>query len=146
MPLKNILHALKYKNQKNYGVLLGKLMYPEQKLSNYDLIIPVPLHKTKLKHRGFNQVSIMLKSWDNTTINNNIILRTKDTKTQALSSLDNREENVKNAFILKSNVIGLRILIVDDVITTSSTINEIARILKAAGAIKVDVCALMRAI
>ncbi len=147
VPLKNVLYALKYKKQKYYADTLGSLLAENlQNVSEYDLIIPVPLHKNKMKLRGFNQISLMLNYPYQLAIRNNIVIRIKDTQSQALSNIVNRESNIINAFLVKANVVGLKILVVDDVVTTTSTVNEIARVLKDAGAIKVDICALMRAI
>jgi ComF family protein len=149
MPLNKVLHALKYNGQKKYAATLGYLLSKSMdNPTDYDLIIPIPLHPHKFKERGFNQVDIMLNYWQKylLNINNNIVIRVKDTIPQALSNLKSREQNIANAFQLKANVTGMKILVVDDVITTSSTVNELSRILKEGGATTVDVCALMRAI
>jgi ComF family protein len=148
MPLNKVLHALKYKGQKNYATVLGYLLFLSiNNPKDYDVIIPVPLHPHKFKERGFNQVDSMLNYWrEFVVINNNIVIRVKDTPPQALSNLEKRDQNIANAFQLKANVTGMKILVVDDVITTSSTVNELARILKDGSAKTVDVCTLMRAI
>ena len=146
-PLKNVLYALKYKKQKHYADTLGTLLAENlQNASEYDLIIPVPLHKNKMKLRGFNQLLLMLNHHHPLNIQNNIVIRVKESPSQVLSDIKARESNIINAFLVKANVMGLRILVIDDVVTTTSTVNEMARVLKEAGALKVDICALMRAI
>ena len=99
-----------------------------------------------MKLRGFNQISLMLDYPYEAPIRNNIVVRVKNSPSQALSDIEGRQTNIIDAFSVKGNVAGLKILIVDDVVTTTSTVNEVARVLKEAGAAKVDVCALMRAV
>ena len=147
IPLKNVLYALKYKKQKYYRDTLAYILSDTLHNSkDYDLIIPVPLHKNKMKLRGFNQISLMLDYPYEAPIRNNIVVRVKNSPSQALSDIEGRQTNIIDAFSVKGNVAGLKILIVDDVVTTTSTVNEVARVLKEAGAAKVDVCALMRAV
>lgn len=104
-----------------------------------NLIVPVPLHKSRLRHRGFNQ-SLMLarivskqlkKDLDYTTLK-----RTRQTRAQTGLKGEERRRNVKGAFQVKDSSVfkGKRVLLVDDVYTTGATITECARTLKRAGA------------
>lgn len=103
------------------------------------ILIPIPLEKKKLKERGFNQaeeiakeLSIFLKI----SLVNNILLKIKETLPQIELSGKEREENIKGAFACqKSDILkGKKILLVDDIFTTGSTMEECARVLKKAGA------------
>ncbi|RKY96932.1 MAG: hypothetical protein DRQ03_06510 [Candidatus Hydrothermota bacterium] len=99
---------------------------------NYDFIIPVPLHPLKEKERGFNQsllIAELIKEELQVPIVTEGIIRTKYTKTQTKLSRKEREENVKNAFNIKSvkRFIGKKLLIVDDVYTTGSTVRSLAK-------------------
>ena len=115
---------------------------------NYDAIIPVPLHTKKLKERGFNQVEKILdfSKAKQLPVRANWVIRTKDTPPQAQCDRHDRENNVSGVFELRHDVNNMKILIADDVITTGSTINELAKLLKHNGAKIVDACALMRTI
>ena len=106
--------------------------------SNF-ILIPVPLEKKKLKKRGFNQaeeiakeISIFLKI----PLVNNILIKIRETLPQVELSDKEREENILGAFSCqnKNEIKGKKILLVDDVYTTGSTLEECARVLKEAGA------------
>lgn len=151
-PTTTILHALKYKVKTKYAFSLGYLLY--QNLVELpvvpDLIIPVPLHKTRLQERGFNQVSLLLNYYiavDNKIpVISKIVSRTKPTPHQTLVNNTVRKNNLIDAFKLHKNIAGLHIIVIDDVVTTGTTVNALAKLLKDNGAKQVDVCCLMRAI
>ncbi len=145
------VHQLKYNGKSKVGILFGKNLGLElQKLNwfkDIDLIVPVPLHKQKKFKRGYNQSSMIVKGIARITNKNfdeKVIKRIKNTETQTHLHLHERIENVKNAFkITKSEKIkDKKILIVDDVCTTGSTVNEIAKTLLIAGAKKVNLATL----
>ena len=113
------------------------------KLRGFDCYVPVPLHKKKQNMRGFNQAIILANALSEIVgiASVNSLLRIKNTLPQSgLDSLE-RRENIKDAFIvddsLKGSVEGKYILLVDDIYTTGSTMNECAKTLKAAGAKRV---------
>jgi competence protein ComFC len=104
------------------------------------LIIAVPIHKNKLKNRGFNQAGILAKLVAK-SLNlefYDVLVRVRKTKTQVGLSQMEREINLKNAFVIMPKYMHLikdrSILIVDDVYTTGSTLNECAKVLKESGA------------
>lgn len=103
------------------------------------ILIPVPLSKKRLRWRGFNQAEEIAKELStNLEIPdmNRILLRTKETAPQINLAREEREKNIKGAFSADNKEISLRnkkILLVDDVYTTGSTMNECARVLKSAG-------------
>lgn len=141
--LQTILHLLKYNGKFLLGKFLGKIATQET-LTNIeawkaDLIIPVPLHSVKKAERGYNQAEFICKGISKVLripYKSNILKRTRFTLSQTTMTLEERKNNVHQAFQLKgkNNLIGKRILIVDDVITTGATITECARVLKEKGA------------
>lgn len=141
-----ILHLLKYRNKPEIGLKLGRLYareLSEAGLSgSWDTIIPVPLHALKLQRRGYNQSEEFAKGISeglNLPVNN-FLERRKFTETQTKKSRIQRMENVEEVFTLVPNtsISGLRILLVDDVITTGATLCSCANVLLANGAKTVD--------
>lgn len=152
--IQSLIHNLKYNEFKKIGIFLGEFL--ADKLSNYDFIskidyiIPVPLHKVKKRERGFNQSDIIAKALSdklNIKLGNHIVKRAKYTKTQTRLTKKEREINVRNAFKIKSHkdVKNKNFLIVDDVITTGSTMKSIALLLKEYYANQVYVASIARA-
>lgn len=140
--VKKLIQLFKYKFIKDLYLGLAKLLSLE--LENNELvghfqkftIIPVPLHKLRINWRGFNQselLSLELAKQIITPLDVNLVQRIKNTKPQVNLKKDDRKENIKNAFQVNGKALG-NYLIIDDVITTGSTLNEIARVLKKAGA------------
>ena len=117
-------------------------------MDSIDYIIPVPIHPLKKKKRGFNQVLRMLDYYiaysNKIPVRLDIVSKNRQSHTQVNSSFSERVKNVYNTFQILKNVQNKRILIVDDVFTTGATVNELSRILKEAGATKVEIYCLMR--
>ncbi len=109
----------------------------------------MPLHKSKLKSRGFNQAEKLLFFHrvfaHKNIINSRITTRIKATESQSLLNRNHRQNNITNAFKIHKNIKNLHIVIVDDIVTTGSTCNELAKELKNKGAKQVDIWCLMRA-
>lgn len=106
--------------------------------SNF-ILVPVPLHKKKLKKRGFNQAEELAKELSKflrAPVLNDVLVKIKKTPAQAELKKEQREENIKGAFFCREPGLlqGRKILLVDDVFTTGSTMEEIARLLREAGA------------
>ena len=105
------------------------------------ILVPVPLHRRKLRERGYNQSLLLAEAfanvWGNTeTSVESLLIRTKDTESQTLMDRKKRASNVKNAFKIDSDLPDRRdkiVTIVDDVFTTGQTIDACARVLKKAG-------------
>lgn len=108
-------------------------------LQKFDFVIPVPLNKTREKHRGFNQSALLSGVVAQDILSQSrtdIISRVRNTPTQTHLNTVERRENVKNAFKIASakDVKGASVLVVDDIITTGATMDEIAKILLKHGA------------
>jgi len=109
----------------------------------------VPLHPTRERERGFNQASLLseLLSAQISIRSQRVLERVRYTTTQTALDRSERIENLYNSFRLRKNadVRGLRVLLIDDVLTTGSTLSECARVLKRAGAISVHAASAARA-
>ncbi|MGN1301414.1 MAG: ComF family protein [Clostridia bacterium] len=116
------------KNKKVYGFL--KL---------YDIIISVPMHKLKKSVRGYNQSELLTKEIAKQMgihFEKNVLIKIRNTKVQSTLTKTQRAENVKNAFLVTDDtkIKDKKIILIDDIYTTGSTVNECSRILKKAGA------------
>ncbi len=149
--VQQLLHNLKYKGHTEIGHLLGELLGEELKQSpkfnDIDLIVPVPLHPSKQKKRGYNQSEEIAKGISKklqAPVNTQIMVRTKATETQTKKARFDRWQNVDEKFGLKeaSFAENKHILLVDDVITTGATIEACAKILLQAKNAKVSVVTL----
>jgi ComF family protein len=115
-----------------------------------DMVLPVPLHISRLRSRGFNQSLVLARAcfpqWQD-RIRVRLLVRNRATTPQTDLSGRARRNNLKNAFQVadKAEVAGRNILLVDDVFTTGSTVNECARVLKAAGCKRVEILTICRA-
>ncbi len=132
------------------GALLREWIETEMSDMQFDLIVPVPLHPFRLKRRGFNQSLLLAEQIKDSFPSAQIseaLLRIRPTMSQTLLPLQERKKNLKGAFQVRSpdEVKGKRILLVDDVVTTKTTVTECARILKKSGAISVHVLSVARA-
>lgn len=113
-------------------------------LKSYDIIIPVPIHYKRKVVRGYNQSALIAKSLAN-KLNiiheEKVLLKRVNNKPQSTKNKESRKENVIGVYYTKNEykIIGKKILLLDDIYTTGSTVNECCRILKTAGARKVDV-------
>ncbi|MFH1187810.1 MAG: ComF family protein [bacterium] len=147
------IHYLKYKGIKNLAKPLGKLLATVlNKVSFWQndwIVIPVPLHKRRERFRGFNQsrliageVAKILKF----EVCENNLCRDKHTHSQMKLKREERLQNVVGAFGIKNPAFfaGKKIILIDDVMTTGVTLQECARELKRAGAVKVWAAALAR--
>lgn len=104
-------------------------------LKKFDFIIPVPTTLDKKKLRGYNQTELLSESLSkklDIAINKNILIKVKNNKTQSTLSREERKINIKNVFSINDQVIikNRKIILVDDIFTTGSTINECSKILK----------------
>ena len=128
---KTLMHHLKYKGNQAIGTWLGSwfgsIIKKSDLFKNIDLIVPVPLHKKKLKQRGYNQLTTFGKSLSKQLkceFNPFILKRISSTKTQTLQQRFDRFKNTETTFQLqpKAQINGKHILLIDDVITTGATL------------------------
>lgn len=112
-----------------------------------DLLLPVPLHAKRIQERGFNQALEIAKPLAKALripLARNLLIKKISTLPQVGQSYKLRKKNLKNVFALRKTVEGKHIGVVDDVMTTGATVNEIAKLLKANGAVRVTVFAVAR--
>jgi ComF family protein len=106
-----------------------------------DLVIAVPLSFERESERGFNQSREIARSYARLAglpFGEDVLWRVRHTPPQQSLARDARQRNVRGAFGVKADLGGRRVVVVDDVMTTGSTLDEIARVLKAAGAVRVN--------
>jgi ComF family protein len=153
--IRKLIHKLKYKGITEIGFELGKIygesLIGSDFLTDIDLIIPVPLHQSKKRARGFNQSEIIsdgISSATGIAIDRDSLQRITGTETQTRRSRFERWINVEGIFCVKDTSLleGKHILLIDDVITTGSTLESCANELLKAEGVKVSVAALAVAV
>jgi len=142
--IKELIHAFKYQGKEHLAPTLTRLMIEFIEEYNLpmdflDLVIPIPLHKTRLREREFNQAQILsnhIAGKFNKIALPEALMRLRHTKTQTELEVNQRLLNVKGSFAAakKEDIKGKNILLVDDVLTTGATCSEAAYALKDAGA------------
>jgi ComF family protein len=151
--LRHAVHALKFGGDPGLGKALGRLVARaagrRAEPRSADLVIPVPLHFSRLFERGYNQSAVLARQVA-TAMGKPLVLdalvRTRGAAEQSGSTRTQRRENVRDAFRVEgTRVDGKTVLLVDDVLTTGATARECALALRRAGAAKVYVAALARA-
>ncbi len=154
-PIDALITRFKHHGKWPLGRLLGTLLSHHlqnafaQGLPRAELLLPVPLGKQRLRQRGFNQAG-MLADWLQAHLHlpsqHHVLRRERDTDAQQDLDAAARQRNLRNAFALSdpSQVKGKHVALVDDVLTTGATANSLARLLKKAGARRVDVYCLAR--
>jgi ComF family protein len=154
-PIKTIFHEIKFQNKpwllKVFAAQLKEFAGSFPALTTYDMMIPVPLDSKKARERSFNQARIIAQMLKRSVSENKIEIRNlikKKKKTLPQSQLRRRDrlKNLIGAFSIKNRaaIKGKHILVVDDIFTTGSTVNECARLLKENGAERVDFFTLAR--
>ena len=152
--VQHILHALKYKGQKEIGAFLGeyygKMLALEPRFQSVDCIVPIPLHPKKQRKRGYNQSEWFAKGLSagmGKPYRTNILTRAQFTETQTRKSRFNRWENVKEVFVATEDnaVHGLHLLVCDDVLTTGATMEAAIQQLLTLPDVKVSVVTLATA-
>jgi len=144
-PLSHLVSEFKFNARFDYGKLLSSLLIEDltKRVITYpEVIIPVPLHVSRLKERGFNQSIIlanMLAKRFDLPMDLSACRRIKNSPRQSSLLEKQRRKNVQDAFIVKEALSYQHVAIVDDVMTTGNTVNEMSRMLKLHGVEQVDV-------
>jgi ComF family protein len=146
--VQKILHAIKYKHNKELAELVGTWFANDLKedliISKADYIIPVPLHPKKFKIRGFNQSEEFAKGLANgleIPLNTTVLIRSDFTETQTKKNKYERWENVEDKFQLTNldEFKNKHVVLVDDVITTGATIEACCAVLQQIEGVKISV-------
>ena len=144
--LREYLAELKYRYRPDLGQALGKLLVAWVKLhpdfAKADLVIPVPIHHSKLTLRGYNQAELIAKplaDYLGVRLPTEIISREKVTTSQSALNKEARFDNIREAFKVENAIPlkGAKVILVDDILTTGATASEVARMLLRAGALEV---------
>jgi ComF family protein len=160
--MRRIVHLYKYREcpqlARPLGAILWRALLSYWQPDQFDLVIPVPLHRKRLRRRGYNQSALLLRPWPKLAaacpdiqgrfrIMPDLMDRHRATKPQTGLDADARRANMRNAFRIRrpSLVKAKHVLLIDDVLTTGATANACARVLKRAGAASVRVLTLARA-
>jgi len=139
-PCDRLVQALKYRARLALAGFFARSV-ASRPLPEVDLIVPMPLHPKRLAERGFNQaleIARGLARHLGRPIEPRGVLRVKDTPPQTRLPYEERAKNVRGAFLCKLDLSGASVAVVDDVMTTGATLNELARALKRAGAARVE--------
>lgn len=147
-PISQLIHRFKYSNHPQYAAQLAHLLCLELFARNAalpQLIIPVPLHRSKLEQRGYNQATLLAKHIAKrleVPYSINTVIKHKNTATQASLNLKQRQSNTRGAYSIAKPLAATHIALIDDVYTTGATAAEISRTLKRHGAQTVQVWAI----
>ena len=139
-PCDRLIQALKYRARLALAGYFARSLV-SRKFPEVDVIVPMPLHRRRLAERGFNQALEIARGVARRLrkpLEPQGVLRVRDTAPQTGLPYEERAKNVRGAFQCKLDLSGTRVAVVDDVMTTGSTLNEVARVLKLAGAARVE--------
>lgn len=151
--LGKLIRAFKFHKRRNLVELLVPFLvdtfYDAWDRNDFDMVIPVPLHPERRRNRGYNQAGLLARSLANhigIPFNDRILIRKRSTAPQTGLTDSQRSANVRNAFdcVNTGRVVGQRILLVDDVMTTGATVASASGALKRGGALRVSVLTLAR--
>ncbi|MBV8051806.1 MAG: ComF family protein [Acidobacteriaceae bacterium] len=155
--LRELIHLLKYEQVRPAANVLGRMLSEAMAdllpaMGEDALVVPVPLHASKMRQRGFNQAELIARcalkvmSGNRFELVRGVLERPRETQSQIGLSRHQRRENMRGAFaVVKPELIsGRQVLLVDDVFTTGTTVSECARVLRRAGASKVFVATVAR--
>ena len=152
-PVDRLIQQLKYDGRLYVARMLGERLRDAasewlEQHGKPDLLLPVPLHRRRLRQRGFNQsieITRLAARHHGIPLDYDSVWRIRKTDPQTELPLTKRKQNVRDAFEVRVRVKGLSVVLVDDVITSGHTVGELARILKRAGAREVGAWGIARA-
>lgn len=141
-PIDQLIQALKYQQRLSIAPVLGQaLAQTARSRPRPDVLIPMPLHRKRLQQRGFNhatEIARVVAQNLNLPVNITAYERVRDTPPQVTLAYDQRRRNVRDAFVCKGDVAGKRVALIDDVMTTGTSLDELAKTIKKAGALEVE--------
>ncbi|MCP4074799.1 MAG: ComF family protein [Gammaproteobacteria bacterium] len=146
---RKIIQDLKFNEQLHNANALLTHIQPYYQNSRVDVLLPVPLHKTRLLERGYNQaeeIATALSLLLNIPIDRCSLKRVKATQAQSGLSLNKRHKNIQKAFEYTPQQQYKSVALIDDIITTGSTMTEICKVLKKSGVQQIQVWSLARAL
>ena len=138
-PADTLVHALKFRSQLALAPLMGDLLI-EAIRERIDLVVPVPLSRERLRERGYNQAAEIARHVARerrARLELTVVVRERNTRAQADLPWSDRARNVRGAFRCERSLDGAAIAVIDDVMTTGATLDELAATLKRAGAVRV---------
>jgi ComF family protein len=150
-PVAHLIHSLKYRGRIACGRVLGELVARHVLTGQHSLpkyIVPVPLAESRYRERGYNQaieLGLPLERILRVRMRADLVVRTRTTREQAELNRRERRRNVRGAFEVRRALPHPHVAILDDVVTTGSTVNELAKVLRRAGAERIEVWAVARA-
>ncbi len=140
-PIRSSIHSFKFEGQKELAGLfaqdMAKLYTQKGMAVKYSVIIPVPSSEDRLKERGYNQSALLAKELAHSvgaSYIEELLQKVRHTSPQTKLPRAQRLTNLKDAFVASGRVAGMRVLLVDDIVTSGSTLNECAKALRDAGA------------
>jgi len=151
-----IVRKIKYHGRKDLAIAMGQMMAMELISSGFfdgvDMLVPIPLHVSRLRERGYNQSECLAEGVSMVTgieVRTDVVLRVKSTETQTRKSAQQRYENMQGVFIrnVPTQVLqGKHVMLIDDVLTTSATLTSCADALKGAEGVRFSVLSLALAV
>ncbi|HTT08786.1 MAG TPA: ComF family protein [Gammaproteobacteria bacterium] len=153
-PIDGMIRRYKFHQALELGKVLGERLVEflgrdlAERPGRIDALLPVPLHITRLRERGYNQAAELAGMISNVLgppLRHDLCVRIRPTEPQAQLPAAMRAKNMRGAFAVAGPVTGLRLALVDDVVTSGQTANALAKTLRRAGAAHIEVWALARA-
>lgn len=144
------IYRYKYRDRAEYADYFGRVMADRVREvfgnTHFDMLVPVPLSKRRLKERGYNQAQrlcLVMGERLGIPVRGDVLMRGADTAPMKNMTAAQRQKSLKNAFLVYRNDVKLKsIMLVDDIYTTGSTIDACTRVLRSAGARHVSFCTL----
>lgn len=147
--MQQLVHQLKYRNQRELGIYMGKIVGHalSERFNHIDLLVPLPLFPAKERKRGYNQSQLLCEGISKVLqkpVLDKVVIRTTHTESQTKKNRVERWQNMEGKFELKdSSVIsGKHVLLVDDVVTTGATLEACARELLKAENVQLSIATL----
>ena len=143
--MRESLYRMKYHGRREYAETYGRIMAKyfgnAVKRAGVEGIIPVPLHPKRERERGYNQAALLARTFGRESgipVYENYLVRTRHTPPMKSLSIGERQNNLKKAFKIRQNDVKLRVtIVIDDIYTTGSTVDAVAKMLLEAGALRV---------